>query len=254
MLKLIYDRKLVRRDHLEIISKSYRHTGDNRTILINRAIKKMYNQMLIDKIQEPQKFGQGNTPLIVAIDKGGSIVLEVPHKKRITHQKSIVKGIPYVSRNLPSNYRHINGVNQCEVDTILFCERTNNSINQWKHEVATEFMHNGEKILFIPDVFLDIEINGKSLPIFIEYDTGSENPRRTTNIPVIYNKILNYRRYKVSKLWEDKYRIFPALLFIVENEERIPYINSKCAENGIEGRGIYYKNFSKVLEHLGNSV
>jgi hypothetical protein len=69
VLQLVYDRKLVRRDHLEVISESYRNAGENRTILINRAIKKMYKKMCIDKIHEAQEIGKGSKPCIVSVDK-----------------------------------------------------------------------------------------------------------------------------------------------------------------------------------------
>jgi hypothetical protein len=249
LLQLVYDRKLVRRDHLEIISPSYRRAGDNRTILLNRAIKKMFHQMCFDKIHEKQEIGKGNTPSILAIDKGGSIILGVPHKKRITHRTSIVKGIRYITRFLPSNYKHINGVNQIEVDTILFCEATNNDLLRWELEVATIFHHSGEEILFIPDIFMEIAFK-KPLLAFIEYDTGSENHRNKDSFPIIYNKLLNYRRYKASKLWVDKYAYFPIILLVTEDEKRIPYFNQKCKEFGLRGLGVYCENYTKILKGL----
>lgn len=247
LLQIVYDRKLVRRDHLEIISPSYRKAGDNRTILLNRAIKKMFHQMCLDKIHEVQEIGRGNTPSIVAIDKGGSIMLGVPHKKRITHRISTVKGMRYVSRFLPSNYKHINGVNQIEVETILFCENTNNDLLMWELEVATVFHYNGEEVLFVPDVAVEIAFEGRSFIAFIEYDTGSENHRNKNDFPIIYNKLRNYRRYKASKLWVGKYAYFPIILLITEDERRIPYFNDKCREFGLRGLGVYYKNYTKVL-------
>jgi hypothetical protein len=247
---LVYDRKLVRRDHLEIISPSYRRLGENRSILLNRAIKKLFHQMVLDKVHEVQEIGKGNTPSIVAIDKGGSIILGVPHKKRITHKASTVKGITYITRNLPSNYRHINGVNQAEVDTILFCEHTNNDLLQWKLEVATTFHYNGEEKLFIPDAFMELRFGDKQFLAFLEYDTGSENLRKKNDFPIIYEKLQNYRRYKRSKLWIDKYAYFPVLLFVTEDENRIDYFNKKRREFGLEGVGIYYENYTDVLGHL----
>lgn len=250
MLQIIYDRKLVKRDHLEVISESYRNAGDNRTILLNRSIKKMFHQMLLDKVHEVQEIGKGNTPSIVAIDKGGSIILGVPHKKRITHRRTKIKETTYITRILPSNYKHINGVNQCEVDTILFCERTNNYLLEWNLEVATTFHYSGEEILFIPDVVMRLGFGDKQFLAFIEYDTGSEDFRRKDSFPTIYNKLRNYRRYKASKLWLDRYEKFPIILFVTEDSKRIPYVNQKCSEFGLRGVGIYYENYVDVLERL----
>lgn len=260
MLQLIYDRKLVRRDSLEIISKSYRNAGNNRTILLNRAIKKLYRHRILDKVHEVQKIGRGNTPSIVAIDKGGSMLLGVPHKPRITQKKSIIKGIPYITRILPSNFRHIHGVNQTEVKTILFCEETGNSILMWKHEVATNFFYNGENILFIPDVLYILEINGKTFPIFLEFDTGSEGIRQKEP-KVILDKIVKYRKYKSSKLWLDEdwqnllhKPLFPLLLFVTEDHRRIPFFNKKSKENGVWAYGVYHDNYYEFMKKIATLV
>lgn len=210
--------------------------------------------MIFDKIHEVQEIGRGNSPSIVAIDKGGSIILGVPHKRRITHRKTNFKGIDYITRILPSNYKHINGVNQTEVDTILFCERTNNDLITWKHEVATEFVYNREKILFIPDVFVELSFKDRQFLGFIEYDTGSENLRNKNDFPIIYNKLINYKRFKGSQLWVKDYKYFPVIMLVTEDEKRIPYFNSKCKELGLQGVGIYYEKYTMVLERLANMV
>jgi hypothetical protein len=211
----------------------------------------MFHQMLLDKVHEVQEIGKGNTPSIVSIDKGGSIILGVPHKKRIAHHTSIVKGIHYITRILPSNYKHINGVNQTEVDTILLCEETNNDILRWELEVATNFKYGGEDILFIPDIFMEIRLkNDRRLLAFIEYDTGSENHRNKTDFPVIYDKLVNYRKYKMSSLWEEHYKYFPMVLLVTEDDKRIPYFNNKCQELELQGMGIYHENYTRVLRRL----
>lgn len=254
ILQLVYDRKLVRRDFLEVISESYRNAGDNRTILLNRAIKKMYRHMILDKVHEVQEIGKGNSPSIVSIDRGGSILLGIPHKKRITQKKTTCKGITYVTRTLPSNYKHIHGVNKTEVDTILFCEATNNKINRWKHEVATKFIYNGENILFIPDVLVEIQFDNKIFLGFIEYDTGSEDHRNKKDFPTIYEKLINYRKFKASKLWVNDYKYFPMILLVTEDDKRIPYFNKKCRELGLQGYGVYHENYVSFLTHLANMV
>lgn len=254
LIQIVHDRKLVRRDHLEIISESYRKTGDNRTILLNRAIKKMYHQMIFDKIHEAQKIGKGNSPSIVAVDRGGSLLLGVTHKKRISHSKTTSKGIDYIVRSLPINYKHIFGVNRTEVDTILFCESSGSKMVRWEHEVATEFTFNGEKILFIPDVFVELKLKDKQFLGFIEYDTGSENLRSKTDFPIIHSKLVNYKRFRSSNIWVNDYKYFPMILLVTEDSKRISYFNNKCEELGLQGIGVYYENYPRFLLQLLNTV
>ena len=250
LLQIVRDRKLVRRDHLEIISPSYRHLETNRTRLLNRAIKKMYKSMIFDKVHETQEIGKGSNPCIVALDKAGSLILGVSHKKRIIHKRSTLKGQYYVTRSLPSNYRHINGVNQTEVDTILFCDEVKSRIVHWKHEVATKFYHGEEEILFIPDVFCELNMNNKQLLLFIEYDTGSENLRYKTNFPIIHDKVIKYRKYFKSNLWKNDYPLFPIILFVTEDDKRVEYFTQKCKENGLRGFGVFHEKYVDFLRKL----
>ncbi|WOF32856.1 replication-relaxation family protein (plasmid) [Bacillus subtilis] len=257
LLQLIHDRKLVRRDHLEIISPSYRLIKDSnvRRASICRAIKKMYKKMCLDKTHEAQEIGKGNTPSIVALDKGGSIYLNVPHKRRISHKKSIVNGKEYISRSLPANFRHINGVNQLEVDTILLSEKIEAEILEWTHEKPQEFHYGQEKVVVIPDVGMKLKFNtehSKPLYAFIEYDTGSENMRYKSSFPTILEKVVKYRKLKSSKVWEKDYDYFPIVLLVTEDDKRITYFNDKCRENGLRGFGVYHENYSSFIKHLGN--
>lgn len=210
--------------------------------------------MIFDKVHEVQQIGKGNTPCIVSLDRAGSILLGVPHKKRITHRKTTFKGEDYITRILPLNYKHIFGINRTEVETILFCERTDNKILQWKHEVASEFIYGGVKILFIPDVFVELKLKAKQFLAFIEYDTGSENLRSKNDFPIIHEKLKNYKKYKKSNLWVDEYRYFPMILLVTEDDKRIEYFNDKCRELGLQGFGIYYENYTKWLDSLINII
>ena len=251
LLQIISDRKLVRRDMLEVISPSYRYLGENRTLIINRSINKMFKSMVVDKVHEPQEFMKGNKPATVALDKAGAITLGVPFKQRIRHHMSVVRGDEYVTRSLPANYRHINGVNQLEVDTILFCEDNDSKIIQWVHEKPMELFWGQEKVLVIPDIIMELKLADKALFAFVEYDTGSES-KREKEPPIIRDKIIKYRKYMLSGLWEDDYPQFPMLLLVTEDSNRIDFFNKKCKESGLLGMGVYYKNYSKFLEQLYN--
>lgn len=254
LLQLVHERKMVRRNHLEIISPSYRHLGDNRTQIINRAITKLFRQMIFDKVHEPQKIGEGNTPCIVALDRGGSLLLSVKHKARIIQSKSSRNGQDYITRRLPANYRHVNGVNQMEVDTILFSESTGHDILSWKIEPSTSFIWNNEKQLFIPDVLFEMQIKHKKLIVFLEYDTGKEDLRNKKDFPTIHEKLKEYRKYKLSDLWKEELAYFPLILFVTEDMERVKWITAKCKELNLKGYGVYHENYTDVLERLANMV
>lgn len=206
--------------------------------------------MVLDKVHEVQEIGKGNTPCIVAIDKGGSIILGVPHKIRIPHRTTKIKQTSYVTRICPSNYKHINGVNQCEVDTILFCEATNNELLKWELEVNITFYYSMEKTILIPDVFVECKFKNINWLAFLEYDTGSENHRNKDDFPVIREKLDKYRKYKLSEIWRDKYKRFPMILLVTEDEKRVQWFTNRCRELGLEGFGVYYKQYVKVLETL----
>jgi hypothetical protein len=253
LLEAVHKRKLVKRDHLEIILPSYRYL-DSKTRLVNRAITKLFRSMCIDKAHEKQEIGQGNSPCIVALDRGGSILLEVPHKKRITHERINISGNEYIFRHLPANYKHINLVNQLEVDTILFAEDKDVNILKWELEYPIKLYNNGENISFIPDVFLELNIKDNPFLAFLEADTGSENLRYKTNFPIINEKLRKYKKYKMSSLWKDHLPYFPTLLFVTEDTKRIQYFKTKCREYGLDGYAIYHKNFTAFLEHLEDKV
>jgi hypothetical protein len=236
---------------LEIISPSYRNAGDGRTKILNNSITKLFRQMCLDKIHEKGEIGKGNYPCTVALDKAGSILLEVPHKRRIIHKVTKYNNEIYITRTLPSNYRHINGINKLETDTILICDNMGYTIEKWKHEVPKEFYYGDDKVALIPDVTVEISRNDKSPFLgFIEFDTGSENLRYKTNFPIIYDKVVKYKKYKSSMLWEDEFEYFPILLFVTEDGKRIPYFNQKCKEFGVRGLGVYHDNYTKFMYKL----
>lgn len=249
ILKIIKDRKLVRRDHLEVISPSYRITGENRTKILNKSIGKLFRKHCIDKIHEERELGKGgNNPCVVALDRGGSLLLGIAHKRRIIHHNSG----EYLKRSLPSNYRHINGVNQLEVDTILFCEDANSEILAWHHEKPQELYYGQEKVIVIPDVGMTLKLNTeppRHLYAFIEFDTSSEN-RGYKEPPILRDKIIKYKKYKLSKLWEKEYPRFPLLVFVCEDEDRIKFWSKKCKENGLASVGVYHTRFREFLERI----
>ncbi|QIW89919.1 replication initiation by nicking [Bacillus phage Izhevsk] len=254
LLEIVSKRKLVNRSHLEIIAPSFRHLTNNRTRLINRTIRKLFDSMCLDKVHEKQELGKGNTPAILALERGGSILLGIPHKRRIPQKKSLVNGEVVIERHVPLIYRHTNGINQMEVDTILFCEANGYEIEIWEHEKTSIFRFNNEDIAFIPDVFFRLKVGEKVVDLFLEYDTGQENFRNKNKFPVIYDKVVKYRQYKKSKLWQNHSDHFPIVLLVTEDDKRIGYFNKKCKKNELQGFGVYHKNYTRFLEHLAKMV
>lgn len=254
LLKLIHERKLVSRNHLEVISPSYRYAGKYRANILNTSIKNLFTTMYIDKMHEKQKLGSGNKPCIVALDRAGSLFLGVPHRQRIAQEKVKVKGREHVFRGLPNYFRHVNGINQLEVDTILLSECSDLELVKWKHEMCQSFHFGNEEISVIPDVYALMRFRGKPMHFYIEYDTGSEDRGRKDHFPTIYNKIMKYRKYKVSELWREHADTFPTILFVTEDDKRIDYFTKKCRENGLKGWGIWHENYSEFIEHYASLV
>lgn len=256
LLPLIYERRLVRRDHLEIISPSYRGLGDNRTVILNRSLTKMFQQMVIDKVHEKQEIKKGNFPAIVSLDKAGSLIIGEEHKKRIIYDVSEHAGIEYINRRLPINYYHIQCVNQLEVDTILFCEKYNFNILFWSLEKPKSFMLNGEEIMLIPDVLTIINVKGKNIALFIEYDTGSES-LRMKKPKVLADKFQRYKDYLKSEVWlKDRWQkhfnnpIFPLIVFISEKQQRVKYVKTLSSELELKIVPAYHTDYTKVLKFI----
>ena len=183
------------------------------------------------------------------VDQGGSLIMGVSHKRRISQTKKVIRGEEYIFRSLPSNYYHTHGINQLEVETMLFCEETGNEIVTWDIEKGRTFTYQGNRITVIPDVFCVIQFKVKKFFAYIEYDTGSENLRYKTNFPIINDKLEKYKKYKSSKLWIDYAEYFPVILFATEDEKRIDYFNKKSKEYKLQGFGIYHDKYTDFIRH-----
>lgn len=151
ILKIINDRKLVRRDHLEIIHDSYRKLGKNRTSLLNRSLKKLFEKSCLDKCHEEPEFQKGNLPAVFGLDRAGAIILGLDKKfrRRIKQDCKFINGQKYPIRELPNNYPHIHGLNEIEVQTILLSEEMGFKISRWDLEEknAKVIMYNERFVL-----------------------------------------------------------------------------------------------------------
>lgn len=250
LLRIVKERKLVRRDHLEVICEPYRIIGESRTRIINRSIERLFSTMYLDKTHEKQEIGKGNLPCVVSLDRAGSLFFGIPHKPRITQNKRIIKDREYIFRSLPNYFRHTHGINQVEVDTI----ELGHEIVQWAHEKGVEFHRGVEKVKVIPDVFIELKIRQKPFWAFLEYDTGTENARSTKSFPILDKKISNYRMYKQTEMWKQYSGYFPVILFVTEDDKRVEYFTRECKKNGLQGWGIYHDRYKVFMEHLATLV
>lgn len=258
LLRIVNERKLVRRDHLEIIHEEYRKAGDTRTSILNRSISKLFQKLCLDKVHEEAEYRSGNLPAVVALDRAGALILglDKKFKRRIKHDElRIINTKKHIFRELPSNYPHIHGVNQLEVDTILLCEELGIDIVRWDLEEKNTrlFMYN-ERYILIPDVFLLLRVNNKPFIAYIEYDTGKEDFRYKDKYPTLREKLEKYQKYKLSRTWKNEkwaeISPFPLLIFVAEDKKRIPYVNDKGKLLGLKVLAIHSSEFQDNLKTL----
>lgn len=256
LLEIIYERKLVRRDHLEILHPGYRDIP-RRTNVINRSIKKLYELMCLDKVHEQSEYMKGNLPAVLAIDKAGALLIGKPFKRRIKQVKKTVGQEQIVIRELPSNYPHIHGINKLEVIITEWALKHGFRFRWFlENENEKQFIFNGERVILIPDVFTIINAKGKIALFYIEYDTGKEDNRNKTTFPTIYEKLQKYYWYKLTGIWKKEWWAvkiktdFPMILFVTEDKGRIEYVKEKAKNFGLNLDAILESEFEFKLDRL----
>ena len=257
LLRIVQERKLVRREHLEVIHPEYRNAGQRRTSILNRSIKKLFEKMCLDKAHEEAEFMSGNLPAVLALDRAGAIVLGLDKKfrRRIKHTSKMIGNKRYVFRQLPNNYPHIHGVNELEVETILLSEEMDFKISKWNLEEknAKIVMYN-ERFTIIPDVFMMLRVGNKPFTAFIEYDTGMEDHRHKDKYPTIRDKLEKYQKYKISGAWRSekwaKHSGFPMLLYVTEDKGRIAFVNDKGRLLGLRVVAMHKSEYRDKLKAL----
>jgi hypothetical protein len=256
LLKIVYYRKLLRRDHLEIIHSGYRNLSQ-RTNVLNRSINKLFSLSCLDKVHEEAEFMKGNFPAILSVDRAGAILINKPYKQRIPTKKRVIGNETIIFREIPNSLIHTNGINKLEVDTILFTEEHGYKF-KWRLERDNykEFFWNKEKIGLKPDVLLILNADNKIYFFFIEYDTGTEDNRHAKNFPTLLHKMENYHKYKSigqwkSEDWAKKFNApFPLVLFVTEDEKRIEYIKEKGGKIGLRVDAVLSSNYIEGLASL----
>lgn len=256
LLEIVYERRIVRRDHLEIIHEDYRNIP-RRTNVINRSIKKLFDCMALDKVHEKPEFMEGNLPAIVAIDKAGSIILNKPFKRRIKQEKRIINQKEMIFREIPPNFSHFHGINALETITIQWILSKNYKFKWFLAQYNEKrFKFNQEDVILIPDVFVVINANNSIFLFFLEYDTGTEDRGNKSRFPVIDEKLDKYRRYKATGVWKEEWWAkqvvtgFPLMLFVTEDPYRIDHINKESKKMGLHVDAILVSDYTKKLDSL----
>lgn len=267
LLEIVEKRKLIRRDHLELLHPDYRKNKYSTNVL-NRSLSKLFESHCIDKIHEQQELMKGNTPAIISLDRAGAILLneqriinndEVkPFKLRIKHYEKKIHGEIMTFRTLPTNFPHIHAVNELEIETRKLCGLYGCNRLFWylEEENLKKFKFNGEWVILKPDVFVIIIHNDKPILFFIEYDTGSEDFRYKTNFPTLKKKLEKYYHYKLTGIWtKEKWAKiidtdFPLLLFVTEDKKRIKYLRDKGVEFRLDIEVLLKNDYNKLLSYI----
>jgi len=74
------------------------------------------------------------------------------------------------------------------------------------------FRWDGSWVKMRPDGFAYLEVEGKDLPFYVEFD------RDTHPISHMLAKVKQYSAYRKSNNWKKKHRVFPSILFITWSE------------------------------------
>lgn len=258
LLHIIQRRKLVRRDHLEIISPEYRYLKD-RTRTLNKSLSKLFQRMCIDKYHEEMEYMAGDSPAIIALDRAGTILLsrylnkDLRHSKKIDHIKKIYGNKTYYIRKLAVPFAHIHGVNQLEFETINLCEEIGANLLVWNLEYENYRKYGADQEAGIkPDVFMIIRVDNKPFVAYIEYDNGTEDKHQTKSIPYLTDKLKKYRMYMLSKEWGrenwfDLYPHFPPIIFVVQTKQRVGVLEEKAKELKLNLIAITKDNYQHML-------
>ena len=203
LLKLLADRKLLRRDQLEILYPEFPSTD-----FLNKRLGILYKKHLIDKIYPTVGLGKGSSKQHICLDRAGLILLDIEKfNKPIKTDKDN-------NKSLPLGWEHGVMINDYECRLRQFFGASQSTI--LKYEVENPLPYNETKL--IPDIFFLVKHEGKGYLFFIEVDLGTED------IPYVKRKIDSYVDYYTSRFWLKeswakvfKTPTFPRVLFLTED-------------------------------------
>lgn len=213
----------------------------SRVDVLNRRIRTMYHQHLIDRIYPPVAIYSGSSQQYVCLDAGGYIVLDQkPRRKSIRNVDGIL--------TLPIDWRHYSRI----VDTECFLIKLESEgyLRTIYRSVEQPFRYGNRMI--IPDLFAVVSKH-YGHAIFFEIDMGTEDIGR------IRRKIGQYNQYYESNAWEGedwtkafKDAPFPKIMFLTtDNVKRIREIERVVSDYEV---AIDVHSYSSIQEAIKAEV
>ena len=85
-----------------------------------------------------------------------------------------------------------------------------------------------------PDAYASVQVGDTVLSWFIEIDRGTENPHR------IAQKCRAYREYELSDIEYQRHGVFPGVLFIVPDQQRLQAVSRVLTQQPADARGLFW--------------
>jgi hypothetical protein len=242
LLRLLADRRLLRRDQIERLYREFPSTD-----YLNKRLNILYRKHVIDKIYPPVGLGKGSSKQHICLDRAGVILLGIEkYNKPIKVDKD-------GNRSLPLGWEHIVMLNEYECRIREFFNGVQDEVLMYN--VEEPLYYNDTKI--IPDIFCLIKHNGKGYLFFIEVDLGTED------IPYVKKKIDSYVDYYTSRAWLQqkwsrvfKIPTFPRVLIFTENNrpKRVNTLREYTKEMSVRFHIDEHDNLFKVLNNITKGV
>jgi hypothetical protein len=203
LLRLLADKRVLKRDQIQRLYPEFASTER-----LNSRLKVLFNKHVIDRIVPPVPLGQGSAQQHICIDRAGIILLDIErYSKPIKYDSS-------GQRTLVDGFHHRVAINECECLIQEVLRELEGEMIYYETEEKCHFNDSYIK----PDIVCIFKCKGKGYGFCIEVDMGTER------LPVIKNKIDNYKDYYVSKQWAKKEwaRVFknptfPRVLLLTKN-------------------------------------
>jgi hypothetical protein len=238
LLRLIYNKRILRRDQIERLYPEFASTDR-----LNKRLKVLYQKYLIDKVYPDVGLGQGSSKQHVCLDKAGLILLEAEGYNSPIYFNSVGQ------RSLRQGWEHKVTLNEYE----CMIREVTNEIGAEVKMYEVEKSHPYLDTKLIPDIFCLIKYKGKGYTFFIEVDLATET------VPQLKDKIDSYRDYFLSKSWTKqpfaslfKNPMFPRILLFTEENHtrRVNILEEYTDEWSLRFTYGFHSQFKQKLEDI----
>lgn len=238
MLKILANRRLLRRDHIQSLYPKFPSTD-----YLNKRLSILYNKHIIDRIYPPVGMGKGSSKQHICLDRAGIILLGMDkYNKPIQYD---TEG----NKSLFMGWKHRIALNDYECRIREYCNSHDLSIIK----IESEKDHPYHNTKIIPDIFLFIKNNTKGHLFFIEVDLGTED------LPYVKDKMQGYVNYYMSKSWirEKWARVFknptyPQVIFLTEEgrNSRVKSIQDHVNSYSLKFHVGFHSELTKILNSI----